>query len=132
MPVPDALTRTTIDLKEYGLNLHARLTTAWELARQCVTKAQKWQKTSYDRGAKDPVFREGECVFLHKPSEKTGEARKLARSFHGPYRLVEVGTNTARIVRVDRLEEESLHVSLSRLRLCPEEIEDEFSPLEMT
>ena len=45
LPVPDALTphktRTTVGLKEYGLNLHARLTTAWELARQCVTKAQK-------------------------------------------------------------------------------------------
>ena len=132
LPVPDALTPrktlTTIDLKEYGLNLHARLTTAWKLARQCVTKAQKRQKTSYDRGAKDPVFREGERVFLHKPSEKTGEARKLARSFHGPYKLVEVGTNTARIVRVDRPEEESLHVSLSRLRRCPEEIADEFWP----
>ena len=53
---------------------------------------------SDDRGAKDTVFREGERLFLHKPSEKTGEARKLARSFHGPYRLVEVGTNTAKIV----------------------------------
>ena len=112
-------TRTTIDLNEYGLNLHAQLTTVWELSRQCVMKAQKRQKTSCDRGAKDPVFREGERVFLHKPSEKTGEARKLAIAFHGPYRLVDVGTNTASIVRVDLPEEESIEESLHVL-LCPD------------
>ena len=76
LPVPDALTpqktRTTIHLKEYGLNLHARLTTAWELAWQCVTKAQKWQKTSYDRGAKDPVFREGERLQTGRGGDEHG------------------------------------------------------------
>ena len=39
-----------------------------------------------------------------------------------------MGTNTAKIVRVDCPEEESLHVSLSRLRRCPEEIEHKFWP----
>ena len=75
-----------------------------------------------------PVFREGERVFLFKLAEVTGERRKLARPFHGPYRLVEVGPNTAKIRRVDRPEEEPILVSLDRLRKCPAEIGEEFWP----
>ena len=44
----------------------------------------------------------GERVFLFKPAEKTGERRKFARPFHGPYRIMEVGENTAKIRRVDK------------------------------
>ena len=73
-----------------------------------------------------PPFREGERVFLLKPSEQTGEARKFARPFHGPYRLREMQTNTAKIVRVDQPAEEPLLVSLSRLRRCPAELGEEF------
>ena len=133
LPVPEALTPkktpTTVDLKEYGLGLHARLVTAWALARSHVSKAQRRQKMAYDRGTKQPPFREGERVFLHKPAEQTGEARKLARPFHGPYRLLEVGPNTAKITPVNRPEEEPLLVSLARLRRCPQEVaEDQFWP----
>ena len=111
-----------MDLKEYGLDLRARLTVAWELARECETKAQRHQKTAYDKGTRDPRFREGERVFLYKPAEKTGESRKLSRPFHGPYRLLDVGPNTARISRVDRPEDDPLLVSVSRLRRCPDGI----------
>ena len=133
LPVPAALTPkktpTTIDLKEYGLELHSRLASAWALARKAVSKTQKRQKTSYDRGVKQSPFREGDRVFLHKPAEQTGEARKLARPFHGPYRLLEVGLNTAKITPVNHPEEQPLLVSLTRLRRCPAEIPDgEFWP----
>ena len=66
LPVPAALapekTRLYLDLKEYGLGLRDRLSTAWELARQCVGKAQRRQKTAYDKGAKESSFRKGERV----------------------------------------------------------------------
>ena len=108
------------DLKEYGMELYSRMLEAWELARQ-------HQKNVYDRGTKNP-FRAGERVFLFKPAERTGARRKFARPFHGPYRLVEVGTNTARICPVDKPESEPILVSLDRLRRCPEEVRDEFWP----
>jgi hypothetical protein len=102
------------------MELYLRMLEAWELARQ-------HQKNVYDRGTKNP-FRAGERVFLFKPAERTGARRKFARPFHGPYRLVEVGTNTARICPVDKPESEPILVSLDRLRRCPEEVRDEFWP----
>ena len=61
-------------------------------------------------------------MFLLKPSEKTSEARKLARLFHGPYRI------TAYIRRVDRPQDDLILVAIQRLRRCPEELSDEFWP----
>ena len=132
LPVPSVLspakTRTMVDLREYGIELHDKMSTAWELARQAVKRAQKRQKDHYDRGTTTLPFREGERVYLYKPMEKTGAARKLARAFHGPYRVREMGDNTASIVRVDRPEEGPMLVSLGRLRRCPRELNDEFWP----
>ena len=109
------------------MELYSRMSEAWELARQCITRAQKHQKKLYDRGTKNP-FRAGERVFLFKPAEQTGARRKFARPFHGPYRLLEVGTNTAQICPVDTPNSDPILVSLDRLRRCPEEIGDEFWP----
>ena len=118
--------KTTIDLKEYGLALHQKMSEAWELARGSIGQAQKKQKGTYDRRAKISVFREGECVFLCRSAEKTGAARKLARLFHGPYRLVELGPNTAKIRHVDQPEEEPILVAIDRLRRFPAELADDF------
>ena len=119
------------DLKVYGAELYSRMSEAWELARQHITKAQKRQKGIYDQKTKSP-FREGERAFLFKPAERTGTQRKFARPFHGPYRLVEVGTNTARIRPVDKPEDDAILVSLDRLRRCPDEVADEFWPSRST
>ena len=106
LPVPAALspeiTRVTINLNEYGLDLHTRMAQAWDLARASVGRAQRRQKVAYDQKTREPSFREGERVFLYKPAEKTGENRKFARPFHGPYRVMEMSANTAKILRVDR------------------------------
>ena len=88
-----------VDLREYGVELASRMSEAWELARKCVGKAQKRQKATYDRKGRSPNFAR---VFLLKPSEKTGEARKFARPYHGPYRIVELSPSNAYIRRVDR------------------------------
>ena len=67
-------------------------------------------------------------MFLHKPAEQTGERRKFARPYHGPYRVIEMATNTAKITRIDHPEEDPLLVSLAQLRQCPEKIGNEFWP----
>ena len=131
LPTPAVLnpkkTRTTQNLKEYGLDLHQKMTDAWDLARQSIGHAQRRQKDMYDKNART-TFREGERVFLLKPAEKTGETRKFSRPFHGPYRVVEMRPNTATIRRVDRPQEEPILVSLDRLRRCPQEIGEGFWP----
>ena len=115
-----------IGLREYGQELTVRMSEAWELARQSVGRAQKKQKQYYDqRQQRLPNFTVGERVFLFKPAEKTGEARKFARPYHGPYRVLEVDINT---VRMNRPQEEPILVAIDRLRRCPAEVADEFCP----
>ena len=63
-------------------------------------------------------------MFLLKPAEKTGEGRKLARAYHGRYRVVKLADNNAHIRRVDRPESNLLLVAIDRLRRCPDEILD--------
>ena len=132
LPTPAVLdpkrTRATTDLREYGIELHSRMSAAWELARRNISRAQKRQKTAYDRRSRPSRFQEGERVFLFKPAVKSGQARKFARPFYGPYRIVEVDNNTAKICRVDRPDEEPILVALERLRTCPEEVGDECWP----
>ena len=108
-------TRALIDLKEYGTGLAQKMADAWDLARQCIGKAQKTQKTYYDRDKELTTLAVGERVFLFKPSEKTGEARKLNRPYFGPYRITELTANTARIKGVDKPQEEPILVALDRL-----------------
>ena len=111
--------RSIVGLQEYGSEIANKMSDAWELVRQCIGKAQKSQKTFYDRRSRLAKFRVGDRVFLFKPSTKTGETRKFARPFHGPYRILELGVNTAKIRRVDRPQDEPLLVALDRLQQCP-------------
>ena len=131
LPVPEVLspepTRITTDLHDYGVELHAKMSTAWKLAQECIGRAKRRQKEQYDKRSTIVPFRAGERVFLYKP-EKTGAARKLSRPFHGPYRVLGLDANTATLVRVDRPEEEPLRVAIDRLRRCPEEIANDFWP----
>ena len=128
MALCSAKNRGKMNLKEYGIYIADKLSEAWILSKTSVGKAQKRQKTYYDRKARPPNFAVGERVFLLKPAERTGEGRKLARPFHGPYRVVEISSNDAHIRRVDRPQDEPILVALDRLRRCPEEIPDEFWP----
>ena len=114
-----------VGLHEYGSEMEIKMSEAWGLARQCIGKAQKSQKQYYDRKCRLPNFKVGE---RYKPAEKTGEARKFARPYHGPFRILELDVNTARIRRVDRPQDEPILVALDRLRRCPDEIADEYWP----
>ncbi len=120
--------REEIDLKEYGVELATRMSTAWELAKKSVKKAQKRQKKYYDQKMKPSQFQVGDKAFLLKPEERTGEARKLNRPYHGPYRVVSINLNNAHICRVDKPQEEPILVALECLRRCPKEVADEFWP----
>ena len=98
------------------------------MARQNVGRARKKQKDYYNKWQRPPRFGVGDQVFLFKPAEKTGEARKLAQPYHGQYRVIELDTNTARVHRTDRPQDEPILVALDRLRRCPMEIGDDCWP----
>ena len=120
-------TKKIVDLREYGVELASSMSEVWELAQHCIGKAQKRQEY-YDQRGRLPNFQAGKRVFLFKLADKTGEARKFARLYHGPFRIIDLDVHTARIRRVDKPEEEAILVALDRLRRCPSEVPDEFWP----
>ena len=91
-------------------------------------KAQKQQKKMHDQHARPPNFTVGERIFLFKPAERTGEKHKLARAYHGPYRVIKLTPNNAHIRRANRPEGEILLVALDRLKKCPDEVSDTYWP----
>ena len=126
LPTEEALTqprtRYQVDLDDYKTELTDGLTTAWNLAQNQIRKSQQRQKKYYDRSAGRTKISVGDRVFLYVPSAKTGKAHKFARPFHGPYRVLEVTSNDARIVPVHTPKAEPIFVALDRIRLCPKEI----------
>ena len=57
-------------------------------------------------------------VSMYMPHDTTGRDRKLARPYHGPYRIVSVTPTNAEVKLIDRVEEPSIFVAVSRLRRC--------------
>ena len=120
--------REIVDLSDFGKSLMTNLSEARELAQKCIRNSQKKQKQNYDKRARANVFKVGERAFLYKPAAKSGKAYKFARPYCGPYRIVEITANDAKIRPIDRPSEEPIFVALDRLRRCPEEIGNEFWP----
>ena len=115
-----------MDLDDYKTELVGSLSQAWKLARAQVKKAQQKQKKYYDLHAKETRLQQGDRVFVYMPSEKKkkGKAPKFARPFHGPYRVIELTANDAKVVPVNKPHSTPIFVALDRVRHCP----DEFPP----
>ena len=57
-------------------------------------------------------------MHIYMPSEVQGKAWKLARPFHGPYRVIDLTPNNAEVSLIDQPKDQSIFVSLNRIRLC--------------
>ena len=69
----------------------AKLMESLELPRE---KLQP-QKVQYDKKSKELKVSLGLRVMAHMPGKVQGKAWKLARPFHGPYRVIELTPNNA-------------------------------------
>ena len=116
----------TVDLDDYKTELTTSLANARECARQQIQQSQKKQKLYYDRKSKDPesTYRVGDRVMVYMPSEVTGKNRKLARPYHGPYRIIAVTPTNAEVKLIERTSEPSIFVAIDRLRKCYPELPD--------
>ena len=61
---------------------------------------------------------------MYMPSEKKkkGKAHKFAPPFHGPYRVVELTANDAKVVPVNKPHSTPIFVALDRVCYCPDEL----------
>lgn len=58
----------------------------------------------------------GDRVMVHMPGSVKGKVWKLARPFHGPYRVISVTPTNAEVWLVDQPGADAIFVSLSKVR----------------
>ena len=61
---------------------------------------------------------------VHMPHEATGKAAKLARPYFSPYRIMSITSTNAEVRLVDKPDDPTIFVSLSRVRPCYSELPD--------
>ena len=66
----------------------ANLSDAWALAHQNIEKAQRKQKTQYDKRSTKPKIKTGDRVMVLFPNEVKGKSWKLARPYFGPFTVI--------------------------------------------
>ena len=107
-----------VDIDDYKREAVLNLSQAWKLAQGNIKRAQEQQKKKYDRNAKDVNLNIGDRVMVYMPSEMQGKNWKLARPFHGPYRVIAKTPNNVEVCIIDDPTADSIFVSLDRVRLC--------------
>ena len=113
-----------VDIRDYRIELVTHLSDTWNLAQGNIAKAQAKQKRNYDRGSKELKLQKGDRVMVQMPGEVKGKSWKFARPHHGPFRVVSVTPTNAEVVLVDKPDEDTIFVSLKRVRPCYEELPD--------
>lgn len=103
------------DQLSYIQELVLHLRQIWKAADEKIKEAQRRYKTQHDKTAKDTNIVAGDKVMVLRPQLKMGEHRKLARPFHGPYRIVHVTDTNASIVPCDDPTKQAETVHLSKL-----------------
>ena len=91
---------------------------AWKLAHENIEQAQRQQKKHYDHKARPAKLEVGDCVMVYVPAETQGKNWKLARPFHGPYRILATTLTNIEVRLVDDPTANSLFVSWNRVRSC--------------
>ena len=113
-----------VDVEDYRCDLVTRMSHAWAIAKEKINSAQQTQKFQFDKTTKVPKLSVGDRVMVYMPIEVQGKTRKLARPFHGPYRILSLTPNNAEVALVEKPGQQSIFVSLNRVRLCYPEMED--------
>ena len=107
--------RVELNLADYQTEVAIRMSNAWESAKVAIKKAQKQQKTQYDKRARDPKLSIGDAVFVYFPAKKSGKAYKFARPFQGPYVVQKLFDNGVQVKKMGQSKCKPLRVSLNRV-----------------
>ena len=108
----------TDDYKERSLS------DAWSSARENISEAQTRQKKFHDRKSTAPKIVVGDRVMVYMPKDSQGKNRKLARPYHGPYRVLSVTPTNVEVRLADKPKDDPIFISLDRVTLCYPELDD--------
>ena len=128
LPTLEALSRERspymVDLADYKTELTTGLNSAWKNAQESISVQQTRQKVMYDKTAHSYPLQVGQRVMVYMPNDAQGKTWKLARPFHGPYRILSLTPTNAEVRLVDDPKSKSIFVSLQRVRKCHDELPD--------
>ena len=110
----------TVDVVGYREELVMSLSSARELAAKAIQQAQKKYKKNYDKRASQRDYRLGEWVLVKFPAAETGKMRKLARPWHGPYRVVGLREPDVTVEKVYQPQDGPLQIHKTRVTPCPD------------
>ena len=79
--------------KQYIQELLAKLTTVKKIATENVEAAQERNKKTYDKKAKEPVFKKFDKVWVSNMKRLKGKSAKLHDKWNGPYYVSHSGPN---------------------------------------
>ena len=113
-----------MDMEDYRTELLVSLAKAKKIVLENIRHAQAKQKEFYDRHAGNPQYRVGERVMVYMPGDVSGKSWKLARPYHGPFRILSLTPTNAEVQLIEKAGDPSLFVALSRLRRCYPEMTD--------
>ena len=90
IPTPDVVPETTEyqDEDHYEQNLKHTLQPVYSVARDSLQQAVAYQKSYYDKRARQQKFQVGDSVCLYNPIRRKGHTPKLDKMWHGPYGIV--------------------------------------------
>ena len=101
-----------VDMEDYRMELLVGLAKAKKVALENIRQAQAKQQEFYDRQAGNLQYQLGERVMVNMPGDVTGKNWKLARPYHGPFRILSLTPTNA---EVQKPGDPSLFVALGRL-----------------
>ena len=107
---------------EYAAALKKQLTTAFDIARDQMSRQHVRQKEYYDQKLHGKPYQKGDLVWLHSSVVKRGHHRKLHHPWTGPYQVLkQISDATYRIKQVDGKRQRKI-VHFDRLKPCPSNI----------
>ena len=109
-----------VDMEDYRSEFLISMAKAQKLALENIRKAQRKQKEFYDRASVNPKYRVGDRVMIYMPGDVAGKDWKLARPYHGPYRVISLTPTNAEVQLIEKPSDPTLFVAISRLRCYPE------------
>ena len=95
------------------------MSSARQLAAECVQKAQEKYKRNYDKTAVSITLRTGQWVLVRFPQDEQGKNRKLSRPWHGPYRVTSIRDPDVSVAKVYFPQDSVIQVHQSRVKSCP-------------
>ena len=113
-----------VDREDYSAELSNSLASAWKAARETIQESQRRQKQQYDKRVdRRPYLVSARVHGLHAERGQ-GQEAEAGPSLHGPYRIVEVRSNTLLVRPVDVPAATPILVSKDRVTRCAPELPD--------